>query len=297
MKKFWRSDVKLKDNKAGFIYLVAIFICFMVLAVAGLLLEITGQYQKSFVDKWTFFQKDLDLDGVLFKETRDTVLKDLQKSYQDFGGGGFSKTELVDGASVSFKVENWKENLGYLEVKKDSLEKRADIYLFYPEWLKKSPYLFEKNSSQEFLQAVENFKAEGWKEVPYEKIYIPPGHQVDLIYVGSQFCLMEEDQVFAQWTWMDPICLKNDGTIHLKTSLSLGGILINNGKLEGKGSLIGLYFSNQPGPLKVKGLVVGRGLVEESTYDIGTIFGIASKTPIFYHFQLKNLQSRPHNYF
>lgn len=296
-KKFWLKDAQLKEAKKGFIYLLTIFICFMVLAIAGFLLEITGQYQNSYQDKWDFFQEDLKLESMAYLWTGKNHLKDLEKAYRESHRLAFEQRQVTDGLEISFQTLNWKNNQGVLELKKDDLKKKADIYLFYQEWMEEKPYLSKASWSQDFSRGMEDFVSQGWQAVDLPKVHIQEGTSALLVYQGGKYFLLQDEVVCGQWNYGDQICLVNKGQLRLEGLVRLKGILINQGSILGEGSLDGLYLSDRDANLTVQGAVLGNGLVKEAKYDKILAFNLGMKTPIFYHLTLKNIQSRPHDYF
>ena len=105
-KEFWPKDVRLREVKKGFIYLLTIFICFMVLAIAGFLLEITGQYQNSYQDKWDFFQEDLKVESMTYLWTGKDHLKDLENAYRASRRLVYEQNQVTDGLEINFQTRN-----------------------------------------------------------------------------------------------------------------------------------------------------------------------------------------------
>lgn len=296
-KEFWPKDVRLREVKKGFIYLLTIFICFMVLAIAGFLLEITGQYQDSYQDKWDFFQEDLKVESMTYLWTGRDHLKDLENAYRASRRLVYEQNQVIDGLEVNFQTRNWKDNQGTLKVKKGDIEKIADIYLFYQEWMEEKPYLSKATWSQDFSQGVADFATQGWQSIDLAKVHIQQGTSALLTYKGGKYFLLQDDHVCGQWTYGDDICLVNEGELRLEGLVNLRGILINRGSILGQGKLNGLYLSDGDADLTVQGAILGDGQVKEAKYDKISAFAMGMKTPIFYHLSLKNIQSRPHDYF
>lgn len=299
MKKLLQGGGQFKKAKRGYVYITILFIAFFLFVLVSFLLAATNQEGIFSRSKWENFTEDLAVEDLFIEASSPSQLKDLEKNFLErrVQGKEFSKTWRLREMDLTLEVRDWTRNQGFLEGKAKDRVKRGDLYLFHPIFEKEIPYLGPEDWTGELKEKIPQFM-ENPSLNRGNFIQVGPGQEVVLKEEGEDLVFYQGESPLYRQQKTKSLYLENQGVIEIFGPLSFSGILVNKGEISGSDGLLrGLYFSDKASPLKVRGQVLGAGRAQDVVYDQQEAYKQFQKLPFFFHFRLKNIQSRPHDYF